>query len=963
MSEPPRAMHGTVNQNSEAASGPGPAHEASETRSTLGDHSPPARGAASDPEASGPESGETLSTLADTPDRAPEEILALTIADAGETTAPGDSSAQPVAFQLVPPEILPTIADLKHDDAHARPGEVAGYEILGELGRGAMGVVYKARQRGLKRIVALKMISAGGHHGPADVARFRSEAIAVADLQHPNIVQIYEVGEDHGHPYFSLEYVAGGSLAKKIAGTPLPPHEAARLVRALADGMEYAHQRGIIHRDLKPANVLLTEAGEPKVSDFGLVKRLEDDAGQTQSGSILGTPSYMAPEQAEGKNKEIGPRSDIYALGGILYEFLTGRPPFRAASVLDTLQQVRKEEPIPPSQFQPKVPRDLETICLKCLQKDPARRYVSAAALSEDLRRFLAGEPILARPVNRVEWLWRWCRRNPRVAALGAVVATLVVGWAATSTLLYRLARTNEQAAVANAASASQNAALAQHNADQARSKAEEALANAETARQNAERANANEARARNQEQAAKQIAQDAIVQMVHLGEQVMRRLRAKHDPARAEAEWLRLRDDVLTMLQKEMVPLAERIEGQHVSPFAFATLHQRLGDLLRRLGQIEDARREYQQGCDRLARVAHDQPNNDMARANLGVMLVRLGEMDLDQGGDAARARGEFDRAWKLQEEISLHPRSRSYSENDNHRILSGIAIKQGTAALALGHPALARDRFQHALALRLAWTESEPKNVSAESYKAEAEVWLGVAYSHLGEWQNARRHLEEGLEICTTLADQHPGDYSFKGDVASVYAELGAALVRSGQHNEAETALNQSLEFSRVVLVRNPEDAAQRLVTAGTSELLAALAEKRGKTAEAERLWRSALEIRTELAQLETQNVSAQAALALALAHSGRTSEALKKAEELLRTNADRPAVLLPLARCFAACASGAKSEGDEGRAQALALDALSAAVRVGFSAPIAIRTDPDLSQLLAEPAFKTLVEEMKP
>ncbi len=765
-----------------------------------------------------------------------------------------------LTFEFVPREQVDTIPDAEKEAAAGRWGQVAGYEILGVLGRGAMGVVYKARQRGLKRIVALKMIGAGGHHGPADLARFRSEAVAVADLQHPNIVQIYEVGEDHGQPFFSLEYVEGDSLAKKISGTPRPPREAALLVRALADGMEYAHQRGIIHRDLKPANVLLTSGGEPKISDFGLVKRLEDDAGQTQSGSILGTPSYMAPEQAEGKIKELGPRCDIYALGGVLYELMTGRPPFRAASILDTLQQVRTEDPIPPSQFQPRLPRDLETICLKCLQKDPAKRYATAAALGEDLRRFLAGEPILARPVSRAEWLWRWCWRNPRVAALGGLVVILVVAWAATSTLLYRLARANERKALANAASASQNASLARHNAQEALSNAQEALANAELAK-------VNEVRARDQERAAKLIAQDAIAQMIHLGEQVMRRLRAKHDPAGTEAEWHRLRDDLLTMLQKEMVPLAERIEGQQVSPFAFATLHQRLGDLFRRLGQIDDARREYQQGYERLSRIVHDQPENDMARANLGVMLVRLGEMSLEQAGDAARARDEFGRAWNIQQDIALHPKSGNYGETDNQRILSGIAVKQGVAELALGHPALARDRFQKALDLRHAWTQAEPENVSAESYTSEAEVWLGVAYSHLGDWPNARPHFEEAVQICALLADQHPGSFSFKADLASVYGEQGAALARIGRNDQAEKAIMESLTYARAVLERDPEDAAQRIVMAEGTERLAALAQKHGKPADAVPLSRAALEIRTELAEFEPHNVPAQAALALAL------------------------------------------------------------------------------------------------
>ncbi len=482
MNDSSRPTQESVDQNSSGASGDEPARDAFEMNSTLADGTAHAMKpiAALDP---GPHaSAETLSTLPGDP--APQlEILAPMLAGSGaDSPVDGTDSA---TFQL--PGREPSDASSDSDSAAAAPiprlDQVAGYKILKVLGQGGMGVVYKARQRGLKRIVALKMISAVGHHAPEDLARFRSEAMAVADLQHPNIVQIYEVGEDNGQPFFSLEYVAGGSLARKIAGTPFPPRDAAQLVKTLAGGMQYAHECGIVHRDLKPANVLLTESGEPKVSDFGLVKRLEDDAGQTQSGSILGTPSYMAPEQAEGRIKDIGPCTDIYALGGILYELMTGRPPFRAASVLDTLQQVRTQEPIPPSQFQPKIPRDLETICLKCVQKDPARRYATAAALEEDLRRFLSGEAILARPVSTAEWLWRWCRRNPWVAGLSAIVALLVLAWAATSTLLYRLALTNERTALANARAASNNAALAQHNAEEAHAKAQEALANAKRPR------------------------------------------------------------------------------------------------------------------------------------------------------------------------------------------------------------------------------------------------------------------------------------------------------------------------------------------------------------------------------------------------------------------------------------------------------------------------------------------------
>jgi WD40 repeat protein len=336
-----------------------------------------------------------------------------------------------------------------------------------------MGVVYQARHVGLNRLVALKMILAGGHAGPDDLARFRGEAEAVARLKHPNVVQIYDVGEAGGLPYFSLELVEGGGLDKKLAGTPLPPNEAAALIETLARAMAAAHTAGLVHRDLKPANILLrtevkglrTEAKKlsrqssvlsteevlsPVISDFGLAKKL-DAAGLTASGAVVGTPSYMAPEQAGGRSKEIGPACDIYALGAVLYECLTGRPPFRAATVLDTILQVVSEEPVPPRQLNARVPVDVETICLKCLQKEPGRRYASAAALADDLRRFLDGRPILARPVGRLERGAKWVRRNPAVAALLTAVVLAVAGGVTGIYLNYLDARAQQGIAEANA--------------------------------------------------------------------------------------------------------------------------------------------------------------------------------------------------------------------------------------------------------------------------------------------------------------------------------------------------------------------------------------------------------------------------------------------------------------------------------------------------------------------------------
>jgi tetratricopeptide (TPR) repeat protein len=310
--------------------------------------------------------------------------------------------------------------------APAPRASVPGYEILAELGRGGMGVVYKARHLALKRLVALKMILAGAHAGKDLIDRFRTEAEAVARFTHPNIVQIYEISDKDGLPFCSLELVEGGSLAARVARARLAANESAKLVETLARAMHYAHQRNVVHRDLKPGNILIDEEGNPKITDFGLAKQLDADSGQTQSGMVMGTPSFMAPEQAAGQVHLIGPAADVYALGGILYDLLTGRPPFKGANVVETLKLVTTQEPTPPTHIDPNIPADLETICLKCLQKEPAQRYASALALAQDLERYQAGEPILARPEGKLHKLWRKTRRYRIAAAVGLVLVAAV---------------------------------------------------------------------------------------------------------------------------------------------------------------------------------------------------------------------------------------------------------------------------------------------------------------------------------------------------------------------------------------------------------------------------------------------------------------------------------------------------------------------------------------------------------
>jgi tetratricopeptide (TPR) repeat protein len=723
---------------------------------------------------------------------------------------------------------------------------VPGYDVVGVLGRGGMGVVYQARQKGLNRLVALKMILAGAHASVAQLARFRAEAEAVASLQHPNIVQVYEIGEQDGRSYFSLEYVDGGSLAQKLNGSPQQPRYAAALVQALARAVHYAHERGIVHRDLKPANVLLTSQGTPKVTDFGLARRLDEDS-QTRTGDVMGTPSYMAPEQAAGKVHEIGPPADIYALGALLYEALTGRPPFRGATLLETLEQVRGTEPVPPRRLQPSVPRDLETICLKCLEKEPKKRYPSADALANDLRRFLAGEPIQARPATAWERGWKWARRRPAIAALSAaLVLVFVVGFLGITWKWLEAERLG-------AAESEQR-----RKAEAAQQAADRNAANERTARLRAEKA---ETEAREQEKQAR--SAEAAARAEALRRQsvsdFLLNLFKSADPVGLQGYGFRAGHErgagltALELLNRGADRVAVDLKGQ---PELQAMTLDTLGNTFRELGDFDRAEQLLKRALSlREQALPKDHPDLASSLHNLGWVYHDRG--DYRQGlkyyerayalrkrllgpENPATVTSMFNLAWLLAQ-IGDYPRSeelfsavivlrRKQHGHDNHR---DVAVAQiGLAALWLetGQGPKALGLVNQAIKTLTALEGDKSITIAVTKFQQ------GVVAQQFNNHAAAVRHLSDCLTIARRiLGDGHPY-------IAVIQTQRADSLHPLGKLQEAEEAYREALAVTRKsVGMIHPK---ALVLVERAAELLA----RRNKRAEAQGLFDELLKARRE-------------------------------------------------------------------------------------------------------------------
>jgi serine/threonine-protein kinase len=775
---------------------------------------------------------------------------------------------------VAPLKVSPSTPRLGHTSTpsvRAEPAPAAlgrdfgDYELLEEAARGGMGIVYKARQRSLNRVVALKVIRDGEWAAPQDVQRFRLEAEAVAQLDHPNIVPVYEVGERRlaadGPPvhYFSMKWIDGGTLAALLASgrwsaaTRDGQRAAARLLAQAARAVHYAHQRGILHRDLKPANILLQAHGsqpagleQPYVTDFGLAKRVSVDDRLTQTGMAVGTPSYMAPEQAapdKHRGSGLTMAADVYSLGAILYEMLTGRPPFRGQTMLDTLRAVLEREPERPRALTPALDRDLETICLKCLQKDPARRYASAAALADDLDRFLAGEPIQARPVGRAERLWRWCRRNPMLAATSLLAAlALPAALVLLAVVAVNEARHAERMGemTVEVTNALGEARLKQAQAEQNFREAERQRAEADKHRDEAE----------SQRRAAERHSEEAERQR-QLEKESFRQAHAA-----VNQFYLKLADELertpgLQPLRKKLLEAGlgyyqNFLKQRHGD----ATLQRELAD-----AQLDVARITSEIG-----------PRTEAARAYRTALAIYEGLLDATPGDERLRLRAGstcFNLALMLsitgrpQEAMSMHQRAQGYFEG------------------------LLRDRPGHA---------------AAQAGLAEIHGALGGLHRQASRLAEAHGHFVRAVEIRERLVKAHPRNLAMQDALALCYNNLGVIQTNLGRRDDALSSFHKALAIRQRRADAQPKNAGARMALAASLRDIGLAHRARGKHAEALVWLEKARQLRARVAEENPRLIQAQTDLASSLLDVGKTLRDLDKenAAETLRHYEQARAIL---------------------------------------------------------------------
>jgi serine/threonine-protein kinase len=913
--------------------------------------------------------------------------------------------------------------------AEPPPRSFAGYELLEELGRGGMGVVYKARQAQPQRLVALKMILGGAFASPADVERFRREADLVAGLDHPNIVPIHEVGVHEGRHYFTMKLVEGGSLARHLSDFRGDFPAAARLVATVARAVQHAHERGVLHRDLKPANILLAACGlagdakpqaaeyVPHVTDFGLARRLTRPADSTTPGTAVGTPSYMAPEQASGDGTTA---ADVYALGAILYELLAGRPPFRGDTPLDTLMQVLEQEPPRPRLLQPRLPRDLETVCLKCLRKDPRQRYGSARELAEDLERFLAGEPVAARPAGRGERLGRWCRRNPLAAGLLAALVLALAGGLAAVTWQWRRA----DASAADARSRWQEAEAERRRAEREREEAEESFRIAyQAVKDFADRARDERLVGAPGVQAVRRaMLQDALRYYRTLIERHGHDPRLDADLADAHFHVARLtsavgtRAEALAAYERARALYDQRLRAHPDDATArllLARTCNNMGAVHGNSGNREEALRSFGQARDILEAAVGEPPL--ACRTELGRSYGYLG-VALRLNGRPAEALPELERSRDLLERLRrAHPGDRevltelagthsnlaflrqelgrlaealtSYQEArqvhdqlagtgppsaEHQRWLAGWHRNVGALQLARQEPAAALESFREAARLLGPLAEANPNVTDYQLQLAAVCGSVGAVLMETGELAQVQPWYDRALQLQQALVRYDPQVGDYQHGLAKTYANLAVLRRCQGQWEEALAALREAQARTEPLARAHPNvpdyqgDLGRNLGNRGMTLELA------GRRAEALAAYREAVAALRRARALAPQLVEYQVLLGLHCGDVARLGRALGREEEAaaaVRERAQlwsgRAAAVYQLAREQAVLAGRKGGDGAAGAAQQRlyadqAVGLLRAALELGFADGDRLRTDPQLDGLRDRDDFRQLLAD---
>jgi eukaryotic-like serine/threonine-protein kinase len=834
---------------------------------------------------------------------------------------------------------------------------IGDYRIDCELGRGGMGVVYRAHHEKLRRDVAIKMILGAASCDQLVVERFETEARAVANLQHPNVVQLFEFGSLDDSPFFALEYIDGGTLAERIKEFPMDSKEAAKLVESLARAMQVAHQRGILHRDLKPANILLTADGIPKISDFGLAKELlSDKQDETKTGTVMGTPSFMSPEQAMGNISELSGATDQYSLGAILYACISGRPPFMSSTTIETISQVVHKEPIPPRQLSVSIPVDLETICLKTLHKEPAKRYANCEELANDIKRFLNDEPILARPVSKLERGWRWCRRNPKIAIPSAMAGIFILSTATIASWAWAV--TSAQAAVI--AEERDNVKIQRDDAQRQRDEADKQRLIA----------NQQKAVAEDNEKIAQKQAQLALKNIQFVVTDVDKLLR---DQAGMSEIRLGVLESVSKKWDELNVEMAGGVRGEAIP--TLMAVRQLMAITFRELDRLQQASAEF----SKLEEMARERiavkGRNDATRTNLAKVLMNASQLYRRQDDPQTGIK-------KLEDSIELvrevirdpQPEEGSPSKNEILQLLAATTQNLGVEFLREGRILETEKAFTESLdanSKALEEIRSQPgfnelneneKDTKTAALKmAMDKSRLGLAYIQLrlGKTDESLPLYKVAIESRREIFQRRPNMLIMKSELAGHLKIYGKSLMWLNRLAEAEAPLRESLKLSEESWEADPEKVDLKRGLSEALYLFGWLRELQNNNSEAISQFERSRLLREQLSKVSPDEKN-QINLMLSEATVGNIVSAKKIADELGAKKELNSELHLERARTLALLSKFA-SDDQKQQLKNEALDALERSVKEGFSDPFRIKVEPELLSIHDSPRFASVITQL--